>query len=79
MVTRWLAKIPLALIELMSKLSEASLNFRSLSPKLCVTNREHFNEWEKGDRLTNFLEGGRNECMMHKIYEEIVREARYNT
>ena len=73
-----LAKIPLVVIELTGKLSEALRNFHGPSSKLCVVDSEHLNEREKGDRLTGYVEGERDECTMHRIYEEIIRKARYN-
>ena len=52
-----LAKIPLVVIELTGKLSEALRNFHGPSSKLCVADSEHLNEREKGDRLTGYVEG----------------------
>ena len=73
-----LAKIPLVVIELTGKLSEALRNFHGPSSKLCVADSEHLNEREKGDRLTGYVEGERDECTTNQVHEEIISKARCN-
>ena len=52
-----LAKIPLVVIELTGKLSEALRNFHGPSSKLCVADSEHLNEREKVTDSQAMLKG----------------------